>query len=1141
MRLTQFPSAIANRPLRQRQGRSAVVKHGIRALAVVVLILLVAIGGGVAVILTGPTEFAVVRDRIASVLQDSLGKAYAVSVGRATIDVDPVLGLVVRVDNIEIRDSQKTVVVHIPLTRLAIDPLSLLRLRIDLSNIELSNASISFVRTDNGEVYLGDSGTAHAAQQRSASPPASAALANADGGFPDLLAALQILDKGVEPPIEAALRGGFKRFSLLNGTIDVWDAQRLQQRRFPDSDLSVGVDPVTSALNISFATSGYDGRWTATVEREVDRATGGRTMSADFSQLTLADLFPSVGDDAGPIVADVPLYGRATIHYSKAGAVEDAMVRLDLGAGTFKFGEARDSILLDEATVKLHWDVPNKVLVVEPSSFFFGDTRGVVTGSIRPQGDPSAHKYAFDFQSDGTIISPRDSPAPPLLAQRIAISGVADMPAKLLTFDNAAVLAEDASVTAAGSIGFDGPTPSLAVAASFSPMSFNAAKQLWPAFIAPAARRWVLQHVTDGRITAGQLEAAIPAGLLFTGKRLPIPEDDLRLDFQLADVSFTTFGELPPIVHASGNAALVGSTFGIDLEGGEVNVPSGGTVAVTAGAFAIANTAPRIPEGVIKLQLSGDAGPLAEIANAKPLLALDRRQMSPADFSGKGDASISVRLPLKTGLTEADVDWKVNVNATNLASRAPIEGRIVSAAAVNIAVSSDEVAIKGKAKFDGVPADVSMVQPTSGAKNAAGAREVRLSLDDAARKRLGIGLTEVLAGTVGAVVSNIQDGSKGQHYDLDLKKARLTLPGLGWTKGTGVAAQLAFDLKRADSGYTAQNIVLRGDGFGFTGSAILDANYGLLSADISDFSLHKGDSIAFKLTRSHSGYAISARGAAFDVRGLIAHVRGTRDSSADAPDLSIDAHIQRLIGFNQELVTGSALSFVSINGETQKAAFAGTIGGGEMALSYLDNGSGATLSTTAEDAGGVMRFLDLYTRFSGGVLKVSGIRKGADGPMVGQFDMADFYIVNEPAMRKVVSQGPSTAAVGTTGFSSDRVHFDRMVANFRKTDESISIADALLRGPAVGAIFAGRYALDTTEMSISGTYLPNYTFNNAFSRIPFIGLMLSGGFKEGLIGVTFHIEGTLAAPRIFYNPLSAVAPGIFRKIFEFQQPGQPMN
>ena len=110
-------------------------------------------------------------------------------------------------------------------------------------------------------------------------------------------------------------------------------------------------------------------------------------------------------------------------------------------------------MLLDEATVKLHWDVANRSLIVDPSTFYFGETRGVVTGRVNPQGDPADRRYAFELESPGAILAPRDSNEPPIVAQRIAVSGVADLKAKLLNFENAVIQAQDASIAAAGSLG----------------------------------------------------------------------------------------------------------------------------------------------------------------------------------------------------------------------------------------------------------------------------------------------------------------------------------------------------------------------------------------------------------------------------------------------------------------------------------------------------------------------------------------------------------------------------------------------------------------------------------------------------------------------------------------------------------------
>ncbi len=1163
------PAARTTRPLRQRGTPASWFRLGLRAVAVLVVVFLVAVIGGMVLAISGHTDFGFVRDRIAATIRASLGPDYSVDIKRAVIDADPVLGLVIRVDDIVVRDSGNDVVASVPETRFVIDPYSLLRLHVDIRSVELNGPEVSFVRARNGSVLPGAAPTAAdtaANAQAQAGTPASGAPAadapaqnapapavaadatsgpgspanppagNSDGApFPDLVSALQILDRGVEPPIEAATAAGFERLSVVNGTISVWDSASQRQQRFSSTDIAVDLDPTTQALSVNFTTSGYAGRWSATIDRDLDASSGGHAISADFSQLTLADVFPAFGDEKGLFVSDVPLYGRATMHVNADGKVEDASARIDLGAGTFRFreelGGKQFSELLDEATVRLHWDIPNRSVIIDPSTFFFGNTRGLVSGSITPKGDPSEGRYDFSFELPGTVMAPSDSRAPPMVAQRISLSGNANLRERTLTIDNAVIVTANGSVAAAGSLGFEpDKTPSLALAASFSPMPLSTLKTIWIPFIAPGAREWVMEHMDSGQLTEGRFEASVPAGILW-GKPVQLPDKAMRLDMQMSDVTFTTIGEVPAISKASGNVVLSGSTFGVDVSSAEVATPSG-TVQVEAGAFAIPNVAKRPADGVVEFQMSGPLAALGEIADSDPLNALSQRDIAPSDLSGTANASLSVRFPLRDQINEGDVDWKVTVNTKDAGSKAPVEGRTVSNADVALTVTPDDVTVYGKAKIDGVLADVSMSLPVGGgsAEPKPGERQVRLVLDDAARKRLGVGLDEVLSGTVTALVT---DGDAGaQHYDLDLRRARVVLPGLGWSKGVGVAATLSFDIADTADGKSVNNLVLKGDGFGLSGSAKLDASFNLLSADIDNLSLRKGDSISLRLTRGKSGYGISARGAAFDLRGLIAQVRDKNEQAGGFPDIAVDARIDKLIGYNQEVITGASLNMVSVGGETQKVDFSGAIGGSDISLNYAVTAKGTTLSGNAGDAGRLLRFVDLYTRVGGGAIVING-RGGPDGPMVGQMDVTNFDVVNEPAMAKV---GVGRNAPGTTadGFDPGRVHFDRMVARFNKTQRALVIEEALLRGAAIGATFSGRYDLPSATISITGTYLPAYAFNNLFSRIPIVGLIAGGGFREGLIGVTFKIDGPIGEPRVFFNPLSAVAPGIFRKIFEFQ-------
>jgi hypothetical protein len=60
-----------------------------------------------------------------------------------------------------------------------------------------------------------------------------------------------------------------------------------------------------------------------------------------------------------------------------------------------------------------------------------------------------------------------------------------------------------------------------------------------------------------------------------------------------------------------------------------------------------------------------------------------------------------------------------------------------------------------------------------------------------------------------------------------------------------------------------------------------------------------------------------------------------------------------------------------------------------------------------------------------------------------------------------------------------------------------------------------------------------YGVNNIFGQIPLFGIFLGADKNEGLIGVTYEVVGTPASPVMRVNPISAMAPGLLRKIFEF--------
>ena len=71
--------------------------------------------------------------------------------------------------------------------------------------------------------------------------------------------------------------------------------------------------------------------------------------------------------------------------------------------------------------------------------------------------------------------------------------------------------------------------------------------------------------------------------------------------------------------------------------------------------------------------------------------------------------------------------------------------------------------------------------------------------------------------------------------------------------------------------------------------------------------------------------------------------------------------------------------------------------------------------------------------------------------------------------------------------------------------------------------------------------MPLYGLNNMFGQIPIVGLFLGGGSNEGIFGITYEVTGPTNNPRPVVNPISAIAPGVLRKFFEFRDINEFMS
>jgi hypothetical protein len=152
----------------------------------------------------------------------------------------------------------------------------------------------------------------------------------------------------------------------------------------------------------------------------------------------------------------------------------------------------------------------------------------------------------------------------------------------------------------------------------------------------------------------------------------------------------------------------------------------------------------------------------------------------------------------------------------------------------------------------------------------------------------------------------------------------------------------------------------------------------------------------------------------------------------------------------------------------------------------------------------------------------------------------DFTVLGDRVISEVISNADDDTGVsfgkqqgGKTVSRRQRIPFDQLQVPFSVGGGQFVLHDSYVNGPQLGATVRGNVDFKNNVVDLGGTFVPLYGLNSALGSIPIIGNLLVGRRGEGIVGITYSIKGPAENPLVRVNPLSIVAPGIFRQIFEF--------
>src|SRR6202034_1647515 len=297
-----------------------------------------------------------------------------------------------------------------------------------------------------------------------------------------------------------------------------------------------------------------------------------------------------------------------------------------------------------------------------------------------------------------------------------------------------------------------------------------------------------------------------------------------------------------------------------------------------------------------------------------------------------------------------------------------------------------------------------------------------------------------------------------------------------------------------------------------------------------------GDRASLKIERGSEGaLRVIMRGEVYDARGFVKSTAGASPQNSSAKRRSVDADLDMkvaaVVGFNGEALRGVDLKISRRAGEVRSFSLNAKIGREATLTGDLRGRSNArqVIYLESTDAGAFFRFADIYSRMTGGQMSLAMDAPSADNPaQQGTLVVHDFAVHDESQLERAVNNGTQPRG-NVIDFSNMRVVFNRMPGR-------VSLHDGVVRGPLLGGTIDGMVDYARDDVHMRGTLVPLYGPNNLLGQVPVLGLFM-GGDKERLFGITYEEVGHPGNPVLRINPISALAPGLLRKVFEFPADG----
>lgn len=1093
-----------------------------------------------------------------------------VRIDDAIVSLSETGGLEFRLSNIRVHEPDGDVVASAPFAAVELSTSALWSMRVVPARIELIEPRLFLFYSESGGLAMSFSkpvaaapGTELAAAPEPVAPapvpaarPAPVTPANEAAGplkRIDLARVLTDMSSRARQGLDAT--SYLRELGLRNATVLVDYAGRTTEWRVPALTVGLMHGRTRSVITGRATVAAAGGKpWQLTFETDESERNRTLTLKTSIKNLVPRSISGTVPELSLLQPLDLPVDGEATMELTSDGDVRAATLSIGLGHGSLRLPALPEAPLeVDGGSIKLAYDGVAEKVTLAPSTLSWRGSRVTISG-FAAADNPEAEHPAWSYQlrsTDGSFAA-EEFKVTPIALEEWTASGRIQPHRGAVELGEFKLRAGGAAIDMTGSLIAGAEPASTRLEGTLSPMTLNTLKALWPKAIAPGAREWIGERVDRASVLGGRFRFA-SGDQMSTDVSVGTKEHQLSFSLDIGDIEMRVIDKLPPIVAARAITRIENDAL-------EVVIPEAGFVLspdrllpLKDGRFTAVDIMSDVPMGEIVFTSQPTLGGVIElIAQAHPAF-LEETGLPRDGIDGKVDAKFKLNLPLLADLPDGSVriDGKGHLADGRIKQ---IAGYQVQSVSVDFDINEKAAGASGQMLVNGVLAKLNWQRIFDAPLDKQPPLRLTATLDNTDRSQLGLDINHIVQGEVPIelTVENGPDNQSIVRLHGDLTNADLVLEGVAWRKPPGRSATIQCDIAKGKTHKTElQNFKVAGDDIAIEGWIAISADNRMREFFFPDFSLNVVTRMEVQGTLGKDDvWKVRAKGPTLDGRDFFRSLfslgqlgeKGPSKPKDAGEGIDLDAEIGTVIGHHEVSLRNVKMKLSKRGDKLVALDVRSTLDGGKPLAVVLrqDPGQPRKLFADSTDAGQAFKLIDFYPNIQGGRvrLEVNLEGKGA-AEKTGILWVEQFRILGDPVVSEVFSGADEGRPAIDGGTGRRAKHVAREVFDFTLMRVPFSVgygqfvmSDSQLRGPMLGASIRGKVDYKMRRVNLGGTYVPLQGLNSALCEIPLFGQIITGPKCEGISGMTFAIQGSMDRPEVIVNPLSMLAPGIFRDIFQ---------